>query len=321
MIPLSVLSIKYFPEIGRGFEAWTGEPINRGIALNKNELGYGCMIFGIFFYWHLITTYRSLEQPYRRIELLVSLVFLAMILWLLKVADSATSLVTLLMGVATIAVLGQRSINKQFLGTYVVLAILLAAAIESTFGVYELALKLLGRDPTLTDRTDMWVDALALAQNPLLGTGFESFWLGPRLAVMWEKWPWQPNQAHNGYIETYLNLGYIGVIILGGLLVSTFRKISQQSVHDLDFARLRMGFFVAILFYNFTEAAFKAVHLVWTVFHIIAIQYASKSTSGTPAHSARCSTIYRGQKSPSAANPFAQGAQPRGLLTRRAKRP
>ncbi len=44
--------------------------------------------------------------------------------------------------------------------------------------------------------------------NPLLGTGYESFWLGPRL-----QWFWQHaglghiNEAHNGYLEVYLNLG------------------------------------------------------------------------------------------------------------------
>jgi hypothetical protein len=47
---------------------------------------------------------------------------------------------------------------------------------------------------------------------------------------------------------------------------------------DFDFARLRLGFLFAILFYNYTEAAFKAVHLVWTIFHIIAIDYPKRST-------------------------------------------
>lgn len=281
ILPLSVLTIKYFPEIGRYYDHWTGHAYNRGIALNKNELGYGCMIFGLFFYWHLISMLRKRDYPHRLTESAISLVFLAIILWLLTMADSATSFATLGLGAMTITLLGLRIVNKRFLGTYAILAILSAAIIEATFGTYEAVVTMLGRDPSLTDRTYVWADALALVETPLLGAGFESFWLGPRLAILWDKWWWRPNQAHNGYIETYLNLGYIGVIILGGLIISTFRKIAQQSVHDLEFARLRMGFLIAIIVYNYTEATFKAVHLVWTMFHIIAIQYRPRGSADT----------------------------------------
>ena len=48
--------------------------------------------------------------------------------------------------------------------------------------------------------------------NPLFGTGYESFWLGSRLL-----WFWQSaglgriNEAHNGCLEVYLQLGIIGL--------------------------------------------------------------------------------------------------------------
>ena len=42
----------------------------------------------------------------------------------------------------------------------------------------------LGKDPTLTGRTEIWGFVLGLHTNPLVGTGFESFWLGPRLTKM-----------------------------------------------------------------------------------------------------------------------------------------
>lgn len=148
-------------------------------------------------------------------------------------------------------------------------------------------MELLGRDPTLTDRTEVWEDALALVSNPVLGMGFESFWLGQRLTILWSKWWWQPNQSHNGYIETYLNLGAVGVFLLFGILISTFRKISKQLIVEFNFSRLRLGFLFAIIFYNYTEAAFKAVHLVWTVFHIIAIDYSKPITPKSKKPSSR----------------------------------
>ena len=91
---------------------------------------------------------------------------------------------------------------------------------------------MLGRDPSLTDRTAVWADVLALQNRPMLGYGFESFWLGDRLMVLWNKWWWRPTQAHNGYIETYLNLGLVGLGLLAGLLLSTFRVSVGSLLND-----------------------------------------------------------------------------------------
>jgi O-antigen ligase len=278
MMPLSVLFIKYYPEYGRYFDHWTGQAYNNGAMLNKNELGYGCMIFGIFFFWNLLIASRIDYWRTKIEEFILSIGFLYMIGWLWHMAQSATSLATFLIGVVTIIVLDLHIVNKRFVGVYLIITILLALWLESSFDIYERVVEFLGRDPTLTDRTEVWGDALALVSNPIFGMGFESFWLGPRLDILWSKWWWQPNQAHNGYIETYLNLGAVGVFLLFGVLISTFRKISKQLLIDFDFARLRLGFLFAILFYNYTEAAFKAVHLVWTIFHIIAIDYPKRST-------------------------------------------
>ena len=279
MMPLSVLFIKYYPEYGRGFDWWTGAAFNNGIMHNKNELGYGCMIFFIFFFWNLLTARHIENRCIRWEEILLSIGFLYMIGWLLYMANSSTSLATLIIGVVTMSVLGLRIVNKRFIGTYVAITVTVVIVLELNFDVYANVVILLGRNPTLTDRTEVWADCLALVTNPIFGAGFESFWLGPRVPVIWEKWFWRPNQAHSGYIETYLNLGAVGVFLLIGLIVSTFRKISKQLLSDFDFARLRLGFLFAILFYNYTEATFKAVHLVWTIFHIIAIDYPkTKST-------------------------------------------
>jgi O-antigen ligase len=209
----------------------------------------------------------------RRRELTGSLLFLALIAWLLKTADSATSIMAFTVGALTLIVLGFRVVSKRYLGTVVLVSLIVVAAAQMAFDLYVEVLRLLGRDPSLTDRTVLWADALALQDSPLLGVGFESFWLGYRLDVLWSKWWWRPNQVHNGYLETYLTLGIVGVALLLGVVVSTFRKIQGRLITDFDFARLRLAFLFAILAFNYTEAAFKAVHLVWTIFYIIAIDY------------------------------------------------
>jgi exopolysaccharide production protein ExoQ len=272
MLTFSVLVIKYFPEYGRSYEPWSGQAMYSGINLNKNELGYCCLIFGLFFVWNLITS-GNIENPQkRREERVLSATFLLMAMWLLNMAQSSTSLVTLGVGSAIVVGLGFRFVPKRNFGIFVVASIILAATTELTIGIYGPIVEMLGKDATLTDRTAVWADVIGMVNSPLFGTGFESFWLGPRLDALWAKWWWQPNQAHNGYIETYLNLGLIGLGLLGILLFSTFRKITATFSTELDFARFRMAFLFVIVLYNFTEATFKAVHLLWTVFYLIALR-------------------------------------------------
>src|SRR4029077_3152784 len=135
-VPLSVIFIKYYPQYGRGFDSWTGEAFNNGVGLNKNELGYGCLVFGLFFFWNLLSA-RQLTPKLRRWEEYgICLVFLGMIQWLSTMANSATSLSCSVVAAATMVVVGTPLVNRRFIGTYIVVAGAIAAAVEGTFHVY-----------------------------------------------------------------------------------------------------------------------------------------------------------------------------------------
>lgn len=272
LLPLSVLFIKYLPQYGRGFDEWNGEAVNNGVGLTKNDLGYLCMVSGILFTWNLLTVRRLNDKAQRRFEIGLSVVFLWMTAWLLLTSNSQTSLVTMVVGVSVLLALGFPFVSKRYFVTYVMVIVVVAFGLNAAFDLYRNIIVMLGRNPSLTDRTAVWADVLALQNRPLLGYGFESFWLGDRLLAMWDKWWWRPTQAHNGYIETYLNLGFVGLGLLAALLLSTLRRISRQLLTDFDFARLRLALLFAILFFNYTEAAFKAVHFIWTIFFIIAME-------------------------------------------------
>ena len=273
LIPASVLFIKYYPEYGRAFEMWSGLPMNTGVTLNKNLLGVLCMIAGFFYVWHLLILFKAVKSKASRSELLLTLLFLAMIGWLLWMANSQTSLVSLLTGVFVLVFLGWRWVNKRAVGAYFIAGVVVLGVAEMAFGLSATVLKLLGRNATLTDRTEVWRDVLDIPINPIMGAGFESFWLGDRRASLSEKWTWEPNQAHNGYLETYVNLGLLGLFILLALLIATYRKASRELLWNFDFGRFRVGFLVAVIVYNWTEAAFKALHPVWFMFYIIALDY------------------------------------------------
>lgn len=277
LLPLSVLFIKYWPQYGRGFDSFTGEGFNNGVGLTKNDLGYVCMVSGIFFIWNWLCASALPAGAKRRHELALSLGAILCTGWLVTAADSATSIATLVIGVTTMLALGQSWISKRHFGLFLLITLTLAWLIEVSFGAYASVIELLGRNPTLTDRTVVWADVLALQQQPIIGYGFESFWLGSRLEAMWAKWWWQPNQAHNGYIETYLHLGLVGLMLLVMAALGSFQNIVRAFDDDFELARLRMGLLLAILIFNYTEAGFKAVHFTWTIFYFAALRYSAPS--------------------------------------------
>ena len=271
-VPLSILCIKVLPEIGRGFDRWSGRGFMNGLSLSKNELGCACMLFALGLSWILLRTRTDTNRGGRG-EMAITFAFLGMIWWLFALADSATSFVCTMLGLAVMIAVGLPGVNRRPVGIYIVATLVVVGAIDEMFGAYAWVLSFLGRDPTLTDRTQVWADLISMNTNPLVGAGFESFWLGPRLAVMWSKWWWQPIQAHNGYLETYLNLGWIGVGGLAVLIVIAFRKSRRELIADVDLGRFRMAMLFVVIAYNYTEATFRGMSVMWTMFYVAAIDY------------------------------------------------
>ncbi len=98
--------------------------------------------------------------------------------------------------------------------------------------------------------------------DPLLGTGYESFWLGPRLLQVWQAGLGRLNEAHNGYLQLYLNLGVIGLFLLGGFLIASYRTICRRLEPLSGLGSLGLAVWTVSVFYNATEAAFEG-GLLW----------------------------------------------------------
>jgi exopolysaccharide production protein ExoQ len=282
-ILVSILFIKYFPDLGRGFDAWSGEAVNNGIAINKNMLGLDVFILGVFFVWYFMHVWRSAtgderESRERRNELILIAALLFLLGWLLKLSHSSTALVSILIAVAMMVFLGLRWVNPRQIGVYLLAAVFVGVIAQAGFDIYGIFLQLLGKSPTLTDRTLVWNDLLQMKINPILGAGFESFWLGDNLKIIWAKWWWHPNQAHNAYLETYLNLGLAGLFLLIGWFIATYQKAYRDLLNDDGWGRFRLSFLVAVLFYGWTEAAFKGLDPVFFIFYLIAMDYPKPRT-------------------------------------------
>jgi exopolysaccharide production protein ExoQ len=265
LIPLSVLLIKYYPEFGRGYNRWTWTPYYTGVSFGKNGLGYVCLVFGLASLWRFLGAVVETERTSPTRPIVAHGAILAMTLWLFWKADSATSLACFVLGASVLVTTTIWRVRKP-MPALVAMALFIALGsglfLDGGSGLVEA----MGRDTTLTGRTGLWDRLLGMTVDPLFGTGFESFWLGDRVEQLWQTYWWHPNQAHNGYLELYLNLGVVGLALLGLVAVWGYRNIAASFRRDRRSAVLALAYFVIALAYNLTEAAFKMMHPVWIAF-------------------------------------------------------
>jgi exopolysaccharide production protein ExoQ len=265
LIPLSVLFVKYYPDLGRMYGRWDYKVIYTGVTTNKNTLGVICLVYGLASLWRLLTAWNSPKDFSRGRQLIAHSIILAMVMWLFVITNSMTSLSCFLMGSVLLFAANIRAVVKR----PVILHLLIAAELSASASVLFLGaspdvLRAMGRDPTLTDRTDIWGLVISLVDNPIVGTGFESFWLGPRLATVWQSYRWGPTQAHNGYLEIYLQLGWLGVLLLAIIIATGYRTVISAVRRRLPTASLMLVYFFVGMTYNFTEAAFfRMMASVW----------------------------------------------------------
>lgn len=274
LLPLSLLFIKYYRDIGVGFDQWTGETIYVGVALNKNTLGRLTLVCAFFYFWMLANIWREPKKALTTNEWWLYVLFFALSVWLLRLADSATSLAVLCVGILTFMGFEMPIVkrNRHQAGIIILGAGLLFVVLDQVLGITEfVVVEVLGRNMTLTDRAYLWQDLLGIGTNPVIGTGYDSFWLGQRLDILWAKYRWQPNESHNGYLETYLELGLLGLLLLGGCIIAIVRNIEKTLHYDFELGKVRMAFLIIVLLYNCTEVAFKGVTLMWLMFLLMAV--------------------------------------------------
>jgi exopolysaccharide production protein ExoQ len=88
----------------------------------------------------------------------------------------------------------------------------------------------IGKDPTLTGRTDMWPYIIDMIwKQPWLGYGYSAFWndFDSPGGVVWYTVRWSPPNAHNGILDLFLELGLVGVMVFTiGFFTNVIRGIA-----------------------------------------------------------------------------------------------
>jgi len=295
-LTMSVVSVKYFREIGVAFD-WngTGEAW-QGIATSKNTMGQVAMLGVIIFGWEALRVWR--ERGWRNHHL----IFLGLALWLLRGSSEAvskTSVVVTAFAIVAIAALlrlrdrpeAQRAFAVAYFGGTMLLVTFILAHSVLVFGADSLLgsiVSAFGRDITLTDRLYIWQDIHRIAAgSPFLGVGYGGFWIGREANVPWNTHTWVLGQGHNGYIDVYLQLGLIGAFLFAGILFSNLGRLLDLARQDFEHFAFSFALFVTTVFVNITETTFiRGDHHLWLVFLLTVIGLPASSPIETQPQTA-----------------------------------
>jgi exopolysaccharide production protein ExoQ len=279
-LPMSIVCVRYFRGIGVSFD-WSGSSVLwQGISTSKNTLGQVAMLGALYFSWEVTRSWSRVG--WRNLHVL----YVLMALYLLKGSDAGLSMTSVSVCVFALVIFyrlqslrgspeGVRRFTRLVAAGVTGLVLLIVAHSIILFpedSLFGHVITKFGRDITLTDRTYIWTDVYAAAANDrVLGVGVGGFWIGREANIPWNSTKtWVLGQAHSGYVDTYLQLGLIGVTLLTILLLSRVPRLLSTLDENFDFACFRITLFLAIAFVNITETTYlRGDHHLWLLFQMV----------------------------------------------------
>jgi exopolysaccharide production protein ExoQ len=286
LFPLSVVFIKYFPDIGREANK-AGENMFTGVTTQKNSLGETVFVLGLFLLWDFVEIYRQKgKRKGKKLQLMIRGGMLLMGVWLLKTCDSQTSMLCLALGAAIFwgagRVLRMRKGKQVLIGALAGIALLAIA--DKTLGLSEKVIVALGRNPTLTGRTDIWKAVLEQQTDPVFGHGFEIFWDTDRGKTVIEGLM-QINSTHNGYLEMYVDGGAVGVVLLIFMMLAGGKRVIDRLFAKHPLGRIGLVFWFLAILYNFSETSYFRLDILW--FTLVMVIIVAPQTKQQRVHAQR----------------------------------
>ena len=233
----------------------------RGLTIHKNALGSAASFAVILWFQAWL---------YRETKWWAVAVGLASSLACLYLSQSSTSLVATLM-VIIFLLLGKLtppSLRPRL--TPVVITVFLIVIIGYGLAAMKLvpgmdalisaATSSVGKDTSFNGRAPIW-DLVKnnIALHPVFGTGYGGFWVGPfdtsPSYEFYKRLYFYPGEAHNGYLDIVLDLGYVGLLLLGAFIVRYFVLSNRLLKIDRPQALLYQSLMLYFLLANLTETS------------------------------------------------------------------
>ncbi|MBN3909809.1 MAG: O-antigen ligase family protein [Nostoc sp. NMS1] len=232
-----------------------------GIYGHKNELGY-MMAWSAGVFLHLALS----SHRYRWLMWGICGISICLII----LSRSTTSLTIILTMILLLPV------YKSFQKTNYKLQVIL---ITSTLMLLIIGLMLLvnnadtivgtsGKDLTFNGRSDLWELVMSkIWERPWLGYGFSGFWTSPAASNLRATYDWASN-AHNGFLELLLELGFLGFLTFAAgffrFFVMALTRIISVAKKPEDYWPMQMLIIIVIV--NFSEARLLTPSWNWLMY-------------------------------------------------------
>jgi O-antigen ligase len=285
LFPLSAVLIRY-TSLGR---AWDNDGMLSIVGVTTNKNMFGLILFvitlGVLWNCRLLLTNRS--EPNRNRRLVAQGTLLLFGLVELRMAHSSTSLACFALGSGLMLAMHLRSIQRRPSRVYILSFAVFALGGLALFigGTGDVATAL-GRDSTFSGRTLIWSALLPTVTHPMIGTGFDSYWNSPNVLQFQRtlnSMGWYHaeglNEAHDGYLEVYLNLGWIGVCLIVVILSTGYSRACRAFRRNREIGSLILPYILTGTIYNITEAGFRTLGASW-IFVLLSVITASGINAG-----------------------------------------
>lgn len=193
---------------------------------------------------------------------------------LLLLARSMTA-IFMLAGAVTVLFLSKKIRTMSYRAIVLTLLIIAPNLLYATLWVFrnlEFVTGLLGKDPTLTGRVQLWVLSVAMAlQRPWRGYGYSAFWHGYNgpSASIWHLLKWHPPHSHSGFLEVWLGMGLVGLAIFligfGVYFVRTIRYLRDNEGVEYCWPLM---FFVLMFLSNLTGANILSRNSIFWIVYV-----------------------------------------------------
>jgi len=267
---LSVLTAFIQPELGL-HDSPPHLGTLRGLYVHKNTLGQAAAIGAISGVFLVLD-----GLAHRRWGTVPAIFGLALVIAVLWMADSRTSQMSVVVSLVVMSGFNllRRAPDRLADGAGVVLGTTtLSMTGLLVTGLIAPIPSLLGRSRTIFARLEIWSAVFdVLDKQYWLGLGFESFWVegSPTRQTVEATVGWAVSYAHNGYIETVLGIGLIGLFLFSAHLIKTCVASARLAQRTQGLATLVPIMILAlVVMVNLSESILLAPGLLLFVTYLV----------------------------------------------------
>ncbi|MEG4074182.1 O-antigen ligase family protein [Microcoleus sp. Pol14C2] len=257
-----------------------------GLTQAKNSLGGILALCTAFWYLHYFQGAKTQKERW------ISLGIMFFSFYLVRANKSGAALVItiiLIIAVSSLNFLKKLTFQWAFTAIICFLVVSIIMTVFVVDNLEDIVVGGLGKDLTLTGRTEFWPQLIAAAnQRPWFGYGYEGFFQQDKLGsatpayFIYTTNGFQPKNPHNGAIGILLAFGWPGLILMMiSLLLNLAYAVRYLSRSKLEDAGIPICFLVSIIMSNITEAQILGIGNAWLSYVMLTVRLAIDNTSNT----------------------------------------